>query len=138
MVSIQSKITPHIAERLQSEKVIWLTTVNKECIPQPTPVWFYWDGTAFTIYTRPRSFKILNIYENPHVTLNFEGADELGGDVVIFTGTAFPKGQQSELAPEYLEKYASSIEQWGTSVEEYSREYGEKIVVVPYKLRIVE
>jgi PPOX class probable F420-dependent enzyme len=138
MASIQSQITPHIAERLHNEKVIWLTTVNKESIPQPTPVWFYWDGSAFIIYTRPNSFKMKNIFENPHVSINFEGANELGGDVVIFTGTAFPKGQQSSLDPNYLEKYASSIKAWGTSVEEYSKLYGEKVVIVPYKIRLVE
>ena len=30
--------------RLENEQVIWITTTSKSGAPQPSPVWFVWDG----------------------------------------------------------------------------------------------
>src|SRR3712207_1065917 len=75
-------------ERRLSEKWIgWLSTVDSEGTPQPTPVWFLWDGTSLLIYSQPDTPKLRNIGRNLRVSLNLDG-DGQGGDIVVLTGDA--------------------------------------------------
>ena len=39
--------------RLDGELIGWLVTVNGRGAPQPSPVWFLWDGESFLVYSRP-------------------------------------------------------------------------------------
>ena len=77
------EINPQVLKRLEKELVIWLTTVSPAGMPEPNPVWFYWDGDCFVIYTPPSSAKFKNIARNSRVSLNLAGSEALGGDVVI-------------------------------------------------------
>ena len=45
--------------------MIWLTTVRPDGRPEPSPVWFLWDGETFLIYSQNSS----------KVALNFDGED---------------------------------------------------------------
>ena len=36
----------HVAKHLADDQVVWLTTVRANGIPEPSPVWFLWDGEA--------------------------------------------------------------------------------------------
>ena len=38
-----------VERRLPDERIIWLTTVGPDNTPQPSPVWFFWDGETFLI-----------------------------------------------------------------------------------------
>ncbi len=44
-----------IARRLRNERLMWLTTVDANGMPQPTPVWFLWDEATSTILIYSRS-----------------------------------------------------------------------------------
>lgn len=39
-----------LTHRLQTEDVIWLTTVRPDGSPVPTPVWFFWNGESFRMW----------------------------------------------------------------------------------------
>jgi PPOX class probable F420-dependent enzyme len=78
-----------VARRLREEHVIWLTTVDASGAPQPTPVWFLWDGDTVLIYNRNDARRIAHVQRNPRVALHFDG-DKWGGDIVVITGTAQP------------------------------------------------
>jgi PPOX class probable F420-dependent enzyme len=136
MNKLNSQITPHIAKRLQEEAVIWLTTVSADGTPQPNPVWFYWDGASFWIYTPPTSAKLKNIARNPRVSLNFEGAEALGGDVVVFTGEAQVEDKLPESHPGYVAKYKGWAMEWGRTPEDLYTEYSTTLRVVPTKVRV--
>src|SRR5207245_2842866 len=43
-----------VARRLRDERLMWLTTVDANGTPQPTPIWFLWDEatSTFLIYSR--------------------------------------------------------------------------------------
>jgi PPOX class probable F420-dependent enzyme len=56
------------AERLRSEIIAWLTTVAPDGQPKTTPVWFWWDGEVFHLYSRPGRPKLRNIAANPRVS----------------------------------------------------------------------
>ena len=136
MHELTSQITPHIAKRLQEEAVIWLTTVSADGTPQPNPVWFYWDGAGFLIYTPPATAKLKNIARNPRVSLNFEGAEALGGDVVVFTGEAHVEDSLPGPHPGYVAKYKGAAAEWGRTPEDLYAEYSVTLRVVPTKLRV--
>jgi len=135
MQDVASQVTPHIAKRLQEEAVIWLTTVGSDGTPQPNPVWFYWDGGVFTIYTTPSAAKLKNIVRNPRVSLHLEGAEALGGDVVVFTGEARIEKGASEPDAAYVAKYASAAAEWGRSADDLYAEYNVTLRIVPTRLR---
>ena len=59
------------AAHLQDDQVVWLTTVGPDQTPQPSPVWFLWDGETPLIYSQPGTPKLRNIGQHPRVSLNF-------------------------------------------------------------------
>jgi PPOX class probable F420-dependent enzyme len=124
-------------ERLGSEVIIWLTTVDRDRQPQSTPVWFLWDGETFLIYSRPRGKKLRNIVANPRVSLHLEG-DGVGGDNVIVEGTAenLSGAPSADDVPAYIDKYRSRIELYGWTPESFAADYPHAIRVTPSRVRI--
>jgi PPOX class probable F420-dependent enzyme len=51
--------------RLREEEIAWLTTVRSDGQPQSVPVWFFWDGEKFLVYSRPGRQKLRNIDRDP-------------------------------------------------------------------------
>ena len=43
-IDTSSSFGRRVVERLENEHVVWLTTVAADGTPQPSPVWFLWDG----------------------------------------------------------------------------------------------
>jgi PPOX class probable F420-dependent enzyme len=136
MPELSFQVTPHIARRLKEELVIWLTTVSGDGTPQPNPVWFYWDGSSFLIYTPPSTAKLNNIARNPRVSLNFEGAGAVGGEVVVFTGEAKIEKSLPAQHPGYVVKYEAAAAEMGRTLEDLYAEYNVNLRVVPTKLRV--
>ena len=134
-IDTSSTFGRRVMERLQSEQVIWLTTVSADRTPQPSPVWFLWDGQQILMYSMPKTPKLRHIQANPNVALNFD-SDE-GGDVVILTGQA--RIAQSEPAanetPAYLEKYRDAITEIGMNPESFARAYSVAVRITPTRLR---
>jgi PPOX class probable F420-dependent enzyme len=136
MIDFNSDLGKHVQERLLNENVIWLTTVSPDGTPQPNPVWFFWNGDCFIIYTPPNTVKLKNIDQNPIVSLHFEGATSLGGDVAVFIGKAEFDNSPLEPDPGYVEKYTKiATEEWGRSVDDLFEEYSSLICIRPKKLR---
>lgn len=125
-----------VQKRLQEEEVIWLTTVDAGGTPQPRPVWFFWDGESFLIYSQLDTAKVRHIKDNPRVALHFD-TDGEGGDIVVFVGTAriaddAPPGDEH---PGYLAKYTAGIADLGSSPAEFARDYAVPIMITPDKVR---
>src|SRR5947207_2131062 len=115
-----------VERRLREELVIWLTTVRPDGRPEPSPVWFLWDGETFLIYSQNSS----------KVALNFDG-DGMGGNIVVITG-------QAEIASEappanevaaYVQKYQRGFTRIGLSAEGFAQSYSVAIKVTPTSLR---
>jgi PPOX class probable F420-dependent enzyme len=124
------------ARRLKEEQVIWLTTVRADGMPQPTPVWFLWDGETFLIYSQPGAYKLRNIARNPNVALNLN-SDAEGGNVLIILGQAHvdPRAPKAHLNPAYIEKYREDITDINMTPESMSSEYSTPIRVDPTHVR---
>jgi PPOX class probable F420-dependent enzyme len=124
-----------VARRLEQETVIWLTTVDGNGTPEPSPVWFLWTGTDILIFSQRNKPKLRNIARNPRVALNFDSTH--GGNVVIFTGTA--RLDDAAPSPEerdaYNHKYTDDIQRIGFNLDTFHQEYSEPVRVAPEKLR---
>jgi len=123
--------------RLQSEPIIWLTTVTPSGQPQSTPVWFLWRDGQFLIYGAKNGPKNESIEANPHVSLHLEGNGR-GGANVIFEGDARidPDGPRADAVPDYVEKYRGFIDSYGWTPASFSDDYPHVIRVPPTRARI--
>ena len=115
-----SEFGARVARRLAEETIGWLTTVGADGTPQPSPVWFLWDGEA----------------ANPRVSLNLDGNGR-GGDIVILTGEARvdDAAPPSSALPAYQAKYATGIRQLGMTAESFAQAYSVPVRFTPAKLR---
>ena len=122
--------------RLRQEWIGWLTTVGPDQTPQPSPVWFLWDGESILIYSRPAAPKLRNIERNPRVALNLDG-DGRGGDIVVLTGDARidPGAPPADAVPDYVAKYREAITQIGMTPERFAQAYSVAIRMTPTGLR---
>lgn len=136
---IPSPETPfgeRVARHLRDDIVIWLTTVSDAGAPQPNPVWFYWDGASFLIYSLPDALRLRHIAANARVSLHFPG-NGLGGDIVIFTGAARiatdePPADQNAA---YIAKYQARVDASFGGAAPFAQRYSTPIRVTPEKLR---
>lgn len=136
MFGLSDEVSKRVEQRLREEQVIWLITARADGTPQPSPVWFLWDGDTVLIYSQPNTPKIRNIAQNPTVALHLNSNYE-GGDIAIFTGTARSGGAapSSDQVAAYIEKYRRGIANLGSTPEKFAHEYSETIFVTPTKLR---
>jgi PPOX class probable F420-dependent enzyme len=125
-----------VIRRLREEQIIWLVTTRSDGMPQPSPVWFFWDGESFLIFSRPSKPKIRNIKNNPDVALHLDG-DGLGGDIVIIEGIAHieQEAQPKHQLNAYLEKYQEGLKRIQMGPDSFTRQYSTAIRVIPTDVR---
>ena len=113
-IDTRSEFGARVVRRLNEETIGWLTTVGADGTPQPSPIWFLWDGETALIYSQPNTPKLRHIAANPRVSLNLDGNGR-GGDIIILTGEARvdESAPASAALPAYQAKYAAGIRQTG-------------------------
>jgi PPOX class probable F420-dependent enzyme len=124
-----------VIRRLRDETVIWLVTTRPDGTPEPSPVWFHWNGDSFLIYSLSNTARQRNIARNPHVALHLDSTR--GADVVVFTGEASvaddaPPANENAA---YVEKYRQDFVRIGTPPERFALRYSVPIRVRPTTLR---
>lgn len=125
----------HAAQRLESARVIWLTTVDPGGMPQTSPVWFLWDGGEFLVYSLD-SPRARNVSQHSEVSLNLDG-NGMGGDIVVVEGRAridrsAPSAAENE---GYLAKYGPVMADRDWSPEWFAGRYSVPIRIIPTKYR---
>jgi PPOX class probable F420-dependent enzyme len=135
-IDTSTEFGARVARRLRDETVMWLTTVRADGSPDPSPIWFHWDGQSFLIYSQPNTQKLRNIERTPNVALNFDGNGS-GGDIIIFNGEAriAPDELPAHQVPDYAAKYADGFRRIGMSPEQFSQAYSVPIRVTPTRVR---
>jgi PPOX class probable F420-dependent enzyme len=136
MVDFTTRFGRHVNRRLRQEKIIWLTTIDSNNVPQPRPVWFHWDGATLLIFSEQGKAKLRHISTNPNVSLNFN-TDEDGGDVVVILGEAkILDGPALENRTKtYLRKYREGIKSLEMTVGEFAQTYVVPILITPRAIR---
>jgi PPOX class probable F420-dependent enzyme len=124
-------------ERLLSDEIGWLTTVDPEGRPQSSPVWFLWADGEICIYSHRRAPRNDNVRERPLVAFNLN-TDATGDEVVTMEGVARidPSGPRASENPPYLEKYRARIAGYGWTVEWFEGEYPLTIRITPTRWRV--
>jgi PPOX class probable F420-dependent enzyme len=121
-------------ERLRTEPVIWLTTVQASGQPQTSPVWFIWDGAVVRILSMPGAGKVRNLRANPRVALNLDG-NKLGGEIVSLEGSA-ELAEDEPAGEDYLAKYDEAIRSLGSNRDEFTGAYSTLVRVRLTRVRV--
>jgi PPOX class probable F420-dependent enzyme len=125
-----------IAQQLDDERVVWLTTVGRSGTPAPNPVWFLWHDDELLISSEPNKAKLRNVVAHPQVSVNFN-ATHTGGDVGVISGRAVidPEPLSGEELAAYTAKYAEDIAELGMTPDQFHGSYSVVIRITPEKLR---
>ena len=125
-----------VERRLRNDQIAWLTTEGTDGIPEPSPIWFLWDGTSILIFSQRNKPKLRNIAANPNVAFNLNSNDN-GGDVIVITGRARidQHGSTANEYATYSAKYAEAMIRLGATPEAFAQEYSVAIRVTPERLR---
>jgi PPOX class probable F420-dependent enzyme len=123
------------AERLETERIGWLTTVAEDGTPQTSPIWFLWDGDEILLYSLD-SARIRNLETHERVSLNLDG-NGMGGDIVVVEGTAridrsVPSAAENT---DYLEKYKPVMDDYGWTPDWFASRYSVPVRIEPTKYR---
>lgn len=124
-------------ERLASEKIGWLTTINPDGQPQSSPLWFLWADGEIRIYSGKRAPRNDNIGDRPLVSFNLN-SDPGGGEVCTMEGvaridTSAPPASADTV---FLAKYGSMLDGSGWTAAYYATEYPVVVRVTPTRWRL--
>lgn len=119
-----------LEERLRDEEIVWLVTVNRDGVPQPSPVWFHWNQDEVLIFSQPNTPKVRNIGANPAVALHLNSSP-YGDDIAILTGTAEMAADAPRVheIDEYVRKYERGFRSLGMTPEQMAAEYSAAVRV---------
>jgi PPOX class probable F420-dependent enzyme len=123
MIDATTKAGARAMERLGTELIAWLTTVNAEGQPQSSPVWFLWEDAEIVLCSLATTPRVRNMRANPRVALNLNSNEE-GGDIVTFEGEARIVEHHLPPATEtaYRAKYLDEIHENGWTWESFRRD----------------
>ena len=62
-------IDTHVDEFLRQTLVAVISTVDRNCRPRSTPIWFHWEGGAAYMFTDRSTLKWRNIQHYPYASL---------------------------------------------------------------------
>jgi PPOX class probable F420-dependent enzyme len=137
LIDTDTEFGARAARRLRKDLIAWLVTVSGDGTPQPTPVWFLYDGSTILIYSAPKQAKLRNIERNPHAALHLDSRNH-GDDIVIVTGTATVDGEAPPVHRNdaYVKKYGDEIVRIGLKdAKTMAKTYSVAIRIVPARVR---
>lgn len=127
-----------VRRRVQEEYLAWLTVVDLHGMPQPAPIWFWWDEAAsnFLIYSQTHAKRLELVRTHPQVALHFDGYGT-GSGIIVFTGHAqtSPTESAADQHPFYLAKYRHWMTSKFGSPEQFAAAYSVALRVHPSKVR---
>ena len=121
---------------LEQEPIVWLSTVRPDGAPHIVPIWFWWDGEALLVFSKPDAQKVRNLRARPAAMLALGDAEE-DFDVGLIEGRAelLDRPTAEVLPPAHLVKYAERMAAIGLTPDEYAATYSLVIRIVPDRYR---
>jgi PPOX class probable F420-dependent enzyme len=119
---------------LETEPVIWLSSIRPDGAPHLVPTWFVWDDGTILIRSKPHAKKVRNLAHDPRAMVALGDADddfdvgllEARADVVVDQyGTPDP------LPAPFLAKYHERIRALGITPDEFASTYSATIRLTP-------
>jgi PPOX class probable F420-dependent enzyme len=124
---------PGVERRLHHEPVVWVTTVRPDGRPHVAPTWFWWDGSAFLVFSKPHAVKVANLAQQPTVMLALGDPATADFDVLLVEGVAslLPDPTARVLPSAHLAKYRTWLQAIGLGRDEYAATYSQPVRIVP-------
>ncbi len=119
---------------LETEPVIWLSTIRADGAPHLVPTWFCWDGETIEIVSKPGAVEVRNLRADPRAMLAL-GDAQADFDVGLLEATAeVVDGAVAPNLPAGFEaKYAARISALDLTPTQFARTYSQLIRLVPVK-----
>jgi PPOX class probable F420-dependent enzyme len=132
MEHVASLAVARIERFLEQEPIVWLSTVRPDGTPHIVPIWFWWDGEALLVFSKPDAQKVRNLRARPSAMLALGDADE-DFDIGLIEGRAeiLDVPTAEVLPPAHLAKYADRMASVGLTPAEYAATYSLVIRIVP-------
>jgi PPOX class probable F420-dependent enzyme len=117
---------------LETEPVVWLSTVRPTGAPHVVPIWFWWDGEALLVFSKPDAQKVRNLRARPQVMLALGDAED-DFDVGLVEGHAelLDRPTRDCLPTGHLVKYADQLSAIGLDADAYAATYSQVIRIIP-------
>jgi PPOX class probable F420-dependent enzyme len=119
---------------LETEPVVWLSSIRTDGAPHLVPVWFAWDGEAIVIRSKPEARKVRNLRHDPRAMLALGDADDdfdvglLEASAQVVEGTV-----AAPLPAPFLAKYRERIAALGLTPDDFAATYSATIRLIPAK-----
>jgi PPOX class probable F420-dependent enzyme len=119
---------------LETEPVIWLSSVSRDGAPHLVPTWYVWDSETIVIVSKPGAVKVQNLRTEPRAMLAI-GDPEDDFDVGLLGATAVlePDPTPLGLPAGFAAKYATKIQELGLTPAQFARTYSQVIRLTPVK-----
>ena len=137
------KLTSHLPQaerervegRLNSNLMVWLTTVRPDGQPVSVPVWFLAREDGTLLYSRANKAKLANIAANPKVSLGLDVTD-IGRNIVRLEGVAHhdPSLPRAHEHPAFLAKYIERMGAMFDTPEQFATLFSAALIITPSKL----
>lgn len=119
---------------LETEPVLWLSSVTDDGTPHLVPSWFVWDGEAIVMVSKPGAVKVRNLRARPRAMLALGDAED-DFDIGLLEATAVLPAEPTplDLPPGFVAKYGPRIDGLGLTPAQFARTYSQVIRLVPVK-----
>jgi PPOX class probable F420-dependent enzyme len=121
-----------IAEALERQTVVWVSSVRPDGTPHLLPLWFVWDGDSILVFSKPHAQKVRNVQASPRVMVAV-GEPDADWDVELVEGVAelVAPAAKGELPDSFAAKYRDLMARAGTTGEEFAQTYSQPIRIRP-------
>jgi PPOX class probable F420-dependent enzyme len=117
---------------LETEPVIWLSSIRPDGAPHLVPTWFVWDGETIVIRSKPHARKVRNLRHDARAMLALGDADD-DFDVGLLEATARvdDDAEDRDLPAAFLAKYGRRIAALGLTPDAFAETYSATIRLTP-------
>ena len=103
------------APQLEAATSLALATVRPDGRPHVDPVWFYWDGEAFVVLTKPHAQKVRNLLSEPRAMVSIGQPGSPDATLVEVTAEVETDGAAT-IAGHFAAKYRGPLEALGLTI----------------------
>ena len=115
---------------LDEERVVWLSTVRPDGTPHLVPTWFWWDGKALVVFSKPGAAKVRNLRANPRLMVAV-GDPEDDFSVGLIEAAATCHDEPAVIPDAFFAKYATELGPGRLDVDAFRATYTQAIRILP-------
>jgi PPOX class probable F420-dependent enzyme len=121
-----ARVLPMLAD----ERIVWLSTVRPDGTPHLVPTWFWWDGTALVVFSKPDAVKARNLRANPRLMVAV-GDPEDDFSVGLIEAQATCHDEAAVIPDAFFAKYATELGPGRLDAETFRATYTQAIRILP-------